>query len=79
VDSRSAIRSGTSFAGIQKSEAYETRSHLKKVFSDNIGVNPSSQVLDIRGDASGLILGLALISIENPNVEIASIWIKILC
>jgi len=60
-----------------------TRSHLKKVCSPDIGVEPSSQVLDIREYACGLrltgknrsggksrkagILGLALISNENPN------------
>jgi hypothetical protein len=48
------------------------RSHLKKVFSSDIGVEPSSQVLDILEYASGLILGLVLISTENPNFEIAS-------
>jgi hypothetical protein len=48
------------------------RSHLKKVFSADIGVEPSSQVLDILEYACGLILGLALISTENPNFEIAS-------
>ena len=48
------------------------RSHLKKVFSSDIGVEPSSQVLDILKYACGLILGLALISTENPNFETAS-------
>jgi hypothetical protein len=48
------------------------RSHLKKVFSSDIGVEPSYQVLDILEYACGLILGLALISTENPNFEIAS-------
>jgi hypothetical protein len=48
------------------------RSHLKKVFSPNIGVEPSSQVLDILEYACGLILGLVLISTENPNFEEAS-------
>ena len=47
------------------------RSHLKKVFSPDIGVEPSSQVLDIFEYASGLILGLVLISTEKPNFEIA--------
>ena len=49
------------------------RSYLKKVFSPGIGVESLSQVLDILEYACGLILGLALISNENPNVEIASI------
>ena len=48
-----------------------TRSHLKKVFSPDIGVEPSSQVLDILEYADGLILGLALISTENPTFKIA--------
>jgi hypothetical protein len=48
------------------------RNYLKKVFSSDIGVEPSSQVLDILKYACGLILGLALISTENPNFEIAS-------
>jgi hypothetical protein len=34
------------------------RSHLKKVFSPDIGVEPSYQVLDILEYACGLILGL---------------------
>jgi len=51
----------------------EFRSHLKKVFSSDIGVEPSSQVLDILEYACGMILGLALISTENPNFEMASI------
>jgi hypothetical protein len=46
--------------------------HLKKFFSPDIGVEPSSQVLDILEYAFGLILGLALISTENPNFEMAS-------
>jgi hypothetical protein len=50
-------------------------SHLKKVFSPDIGVEPSSQVLDILKYACGLTLDLALISTENPNFEIASISI----
>jgi hypothetical protein len=45
------------------------RNYLKKVFSPDIGVEPSSQVLDILEYACGLILGLALISTENPNFE----------
>ena len=49
-----------------------SRSHLKKVFSSDTCVEPLSQVLDILEYACGLILGLALISIENPNFEIAS-------
>jgi hypothetical protein len=48
------------------------RSHLKKVFSPDIGVEPSSQVLDILKYACGLSLGLALIANENPFFEIAS-------
>jgi len=48
------------------------RSHLKKVFSPDIGVEPSPQVLDILKYACGLSLGFALISNENPNFEIAS-------
>ena len=52
-----------------------TRSYLKKVFSPGIGVESLSQVLDILEYACGLILGLALISNENPNFEIASIFI----
>jgi hypothetical protein len=48
------------------------RSHLKKVFSADIGVKPSSQVLGILEYACGLILGLVMISTENPNFEIAS-------
>jgi hypothetical protein len=48
------------------------RSHLKKVFSPELGVEPSSQVLNILEYACGLRLGLALISDENPNFEIAS-------
>jgi hypothetical protein len=49
------------------------RSHLKKVFSPDIGVKPSSQVLDMIEYVCGLILGLVLISAENADVEIASI------
>jgi hypothetical protein len=56
------------------------RSHLKNVFSTDIGVAPSSQVLDILdmrvedpvNRRDGLILGLVLISTENPYFEIAS-------
>ena len=48
------------------------RSYLKKVFSPELGVEPSSQVLDILQYACGLRLGLALISDENLNFEIAS-------
>ena len=51
------------------------RSYLKVVFSFDIGVEPSYQVLDILEYACGLILGLALISNENPNFEIASRFI----
>jgi hypothetical protein len=49
------------------------RIHLKKVFSPDIGVKPSSQVLDMIEYVCGLILGLVLISAENADVEIASI------
>ena len=52
------------------------RSHLKKVFSPDIGVEASSQVLDILEYACGLILGSALISNKNPNFEIASATVK---
>jgi hypothetical protein len=48
------------------------RRHLKNVFSSDISVEPSSQVLDILEYACGLILGLALISNKNPIFEIAS-------
>jgi hypothetical protein len=56
------------------------RSHLKKVFSADIVVKPSSQILDILEYACGLILGPAFlsrhlwreISTENPNFEIDS-------
>jgi len=48
------------------------RNYLKKVFSPDIGVVSSSQVLDILEYACGLILGHALISNENPNFEMAS-------
>jgi hypothetical protein len=48
------------------------RSHLKKVFSSDIGVEPPSQILDILEYACGLILGPALISKENPNFEMTS-------
>jgi hypothetical protein len=40
------------------------RSHLKKVFSPELGVESLSQVLDILEYACGLSLGFALIS--NP-------------
>jgi len=46
-----------------------SRSRLKKVFSPDIGVDASFQVLAILEYASGLNLGLALISNENPNFE----------
>ena len=48
------------------------RSHLKNVFSAELGLEPSSQVLDILKYACGLRLGIALISGKNPNFEIAS-------
>jgi hypothetical protein len=63
------------------------RTHLKKAFSPDIGVEASSQVLDILEYACGLhppqrigsdgksrcagILGFALLSNENPNFEMA--------
>ena len=50
----------------------QTRTHFKIVFSSDIGVGASSQVLDILEYACGLILGPALISTENPNFELAS-------
>jgi hypothetical protein len=50
------------------------RRHIKKVFSSDIGVEPSSQSLDTLEYACGLILGPALISNENPNFEMASRW-----
>jgi hypothetical protein len=53
-------------------ENENNRSYLKKVFSPNIGVEPSSQFLDILEYACGLSLGLALILNENPNFEMAS-------
>jgi hypothetical protein len=49
-----------------------TRSHLKKIFSTDIGVEPSSQDLDMLEFGCGLRLGLVLISTENPNFEITS-------
>ena len=49
------------------------KNQLKKVFSSDIGVEPLFQVLDILEYACGLILGLVLISTENPNFEMASI------
>jgi hypothetical protein len=48
------------------------RSNPKKVFSADIGVELSYQVLDILEYACGLILVLVLISNENPNFEITS-------
>jgi hypothetical protein len=48
------------------------RSHLKRVFSSDIGAEPSSQVLDILEYVCGLILGLVLISTEIPKFEMAS-------
>jgi hypothetical protein len=45
------------------------RSYLKIVFSSDIGVEPSYQVLDILEYACGLSLGLALVSTENPNFD----------
>jgi hypothetical protein len=48
------------------------RSFLKKIFSHGIGVESLSQVLDILEYACGLILGLGLISNENPHFEIVS-------
>lgn len=48
------------------------RSYLKIVFSSDIGVEPSPQVLDILEYVCGLNLGLALISNKNPNFEMPS-------
>ena len=48
------------------------RNCLKKVFSPDIGVDDSLQVLDIHEYVRGLNLGLALISNENPNFEATS-------
>jgi hypothetical protein len=48
------------------------RSHLKKVFSPDIGVEASAQILDIPVYACGLSLCRALISTKNPNFEMAS-------
>jgi hypothetical protein len=48
------------------------RSRLKKVFSPDIGVEASTQVLGILEYVCGLILGLALISTENPDFDMAS-------
>ena len=47
----------------------DAKSYLKKAFSTDIGVEASFQVLAIREYVCGLNLGLALISIENPNFE----------
>jgi hypothetical protein len=66
----SPVRRITSFSG--EILPIFSISHLKKVFSSDIGVEPSSQVLDILEYACGLILSLALISNENPNFEMAS-------
>ena len=52
------------------------RSHLQKVFSSDIGVESSYQVLDILEYACGLTLGLALISNENPDFEMASSYFR---
>ena len=46
-------------------------SHLKKVLSPDIGVEASSQLLDILEYACGLRLDFALISNESPNFELA--------
>jgi hypothetical protein len=51
---------------------HDIGSYLKKGFSPDSGVFASSQVLDIFEYACGFILGLALISNENPNFEMAS-------
>jgi len=45
------------------------RRYLKKVFSPDCCVAPSSQILDILEYACGLTLGRALNSNENPNFE----------
>lgn len=48
------------------------RKYFREVFSPDISVEPSSQVLDMFEHASGLILGLASISTENQNIKKAS-------
>ena len=48
------------------------RNRLKKVFSSDIGVEPSLQVLGILQYACGLNFDLVLISTENPNFEMVS-------
>jgi hypothetical protein len=53
-------------------ECQESTTHLKKVFSPDIGVEASSQILAIPEYACGLILSFALISNENPNFEMGS-------
>ena len=57
--------------GVQGAEAPPApgKTHFKKVFSPDIGVEALSQVLAILAYACGLILGFALISNENPNFE----------
>ena len=56
-------------AGVIRNRTLEA---ISKIFSPGIGVESLSQVLDILEYACGLILGLALISNENPNFEITS-------
>ena len=50
------------------------RSYLKKVCSPDIGVEPSSQILNILKYACGPRLGFALISNKYPFFEMASIY-----
>jgi len=50
--------------------AISQKNRPKKVFSPDIGVEASSQVLAILEYVSGLPLGFALISNENPNFGI---------
>jgi hypothetical protein len=52
--------------------AARTRSYLKKVFSPDIGVDASFQIIAIREYACGLKPGLALMSNEKPDFEMAS-------
>ena len=49
------------------------RSHLKKTFWPDIGVELSFKALGIREYACGLKLGLALIWNQNPFFKMASI------
>jgi len=45
------------------------RSTLKNAFSPDIGVEASYQILSILEYACGFLLGVASISIENPNLR----------